>query len=60
MAAYGIFVLGGWTGFMLALLFVGVSRNLSDKAVDFVRPLTTGFDGHSNLTPPIQVTNERS
>ena len=60
MAAYGIFILGGWTGFMLALLFVGISRNLSDKAIDFVRPLASSFDGQANLTQPLQITNERS
>ena len=60
MAAYGIFILGGWTGFMLALLFIGVSRNLSDKAMDFVNPLRGGFDGQSNLTPSVQITHEPS
>jgi len=60
MAAYGIFILGGWTGFMLALFFVGVARNLSVMAIKLVRPLTGGFDGESNLTPPIQLTNDRS
>ncbi|MBB5059895.1 hypothetical protein HDF16_004624 [Granulicella aggregans] len=60
MAAYGIFILGGWTGFLLALLFAGVSRNISDKAIEFVRPLTSSFDGQSNLTSPAQVTNDRS
>jgi hypothetical protein len=59
MAAFGIFILGGWAGFLLALLFVGISRNLSDKAISFVQPLTNGFDGHSDLTTSIQITSDR-
>jgi hypothetical protein len=58
MAAYGIFILGGWAGFMLALLFVGISRNISDRAISFIQPITQGLDSPSKLTPPLQITNE--